>query len=115
MGIILNDTNVSLLGVEKLDNRETYLLNTNPKETGKSAAQYYTKVWVDKETWMPLKYEMYDSSGNLTAKVEIWDLKVNSGIPDSEFVFNIPDGAEIKQQVNTFTRLPQSFFILFPI
>ncbi len=64
---------------------------------------------------MPLKYEMYDSSGNLTAKVEIWDLKVNSGIPDSEFVFNIPDGAEIKQQVNTFTRLPQSFFILFPI
>lgn len=45
---------------------------------------------------MPLKYEMYDSSGNLTAKVEIWDLKVNSGIPDSEFVFNIPDGAEIK-------------------
>ena len=96
IGITLNDTNVSLLGVEKLDNRETYLLKTSPKETGKSAAQYYTKVWVDKETWMPLKYEMYDSSGNLTAKVEIWDLKVNSGIPDSEFVFNIPDGAEIK-------------------
>lgn len=96
IGITLNDTNVSLLGVEKLDNRETYLLKTSPKETGESAAQYYTKVWVDKETWMPLKYEMYDSSGNLTAKVEILDLKVNSGIPDSEFVFNIPDGAEIK-------------------
>lgn len=96
IGITLNDTNVSLLGVEKLDNRETYLLKTSPKDTGESAAQYYTKVWVDKETWMPLKYEMYDSSGNLTAKVEIWDLKVNSGIPDSEFVFNIPDGAEIK-------------------
>ncbi len=96
IGITLNDSNVSLLGVEEIDNRETYLLKASPKETVESAAQYYTKVWIDKETWMPLKYEMYDSSGNLTAKTEIYDLKVNTGIPDSEFVFNIPDGAEIK-------------------
>ncbi len=94
--ITLNDTNVSLLRVEEIDNRKTYLLKAIPKGTGETAAQYYTKVWIDKETWMPLKYEMYDSSGNLTAKTEILDLKVNSGIPDSEFVFNIPDGAEIK-------------------
>jgi outer membrane lipoprotein-sorting protein len=96
IGISLNDSNVSLLRVEEIDNRETYLLKASPKETVESAAQYYAKVWVDKETWIPLKYEMYDSSGNLTAKTEIWDLKVNSGIPDSEFVFNIPEGAEIK-------------------
>jgi outer membrane lipoprotein-sorting protein len=96
IGISLNDSNVSLLGVEEIDNRETYLLKASPKETVESAAQYYAKVWIDKETWMPLKYEMYDNSGNLTAKTEIWDLKVNSGIPDSEFVFNIPEGAEIK-------------------
>jgi len=96
IGISLNDSNVSLLGVEEIDNRETYLLKASPKETVESAAQYYAKVWVDKETWMPLKYEMYDNSGNRTAKTEIWDLKVNSGIPDSEFVFNIPEGAEIK-------------------
>lgn len=96
IGMTLNDTNVSLLGVEEIDNRETYLLNASQETGGESAAQYYTKVWIDKQTWMPLKYEMYDSSGNLTAKTEIWDLKVNSGIPDSEFVFNIPDGAEIK-------------------
>lgn len=96
MGITLNDMNVSLLEVEEIDNRETYLLKASPKETEESAAQYYMKVWIDKEIWMPLKYEMYDSNGNLTAKTEIRDLEVNSGIPDSEFVFNIPDGAEIK-------------------
>jgi hypothetical protein len=39
---------------------------------------------------------MYDGDGNLTAKIEIRDLKVNSGIPDSEFKFEIPDGAEVK-------------------
>ena len=95
-GIILNDTNVSLLGLEEIDSRETYLLKAIPKETEENAAQYGTKIWIDKETWMPLKYELYDSSGNLTVRTEIYDLKVNSGIPDSEFVFNIPDGAEIK-------------------
>lgn len=96
IGITLNETNVSLLGLEEIDSKETYLLKTIPKETEENAAQYDTKVWVDKETWMPLKYELYDSNGNLTVKTEIYDLKVNSGILDSEFVFNIPDGAEIK-------------------
>lgn len=96
IGITFNDTNVSLLGLEEIDSRETYLLKAIPKETEENAAQYDTKVWVDKETWMPLKYELYDSNGNLTVKTEIYDLKVNSGILDSEFIFNIPDGAEIK-------------------
>lgn len=96
----LNDTNVTLLGVESLDNRTTYLLETAPKITPEEPTEDYqmvgrTKIWVDKEKWMPLRYEMYNSDGNLTIKIEIRDLKINSGIPDSEFVFNIPDGAKI--------------------
>ncbi len=58
----LNDTNVTLLGVESLDNRTTYLLETAPKITPEETTEDYqmvnrTKIWVDKETWMPLRYE----------------------------------------------------------
>lgn len=93
--ITLNDTNVSLLGLEEIDSREIYLLKAVPKETEENAAQYDMKIWIDKETWMPLKYDLYDSRGNLTVRTEIYDLKVNTGIPDSEFKFKIPKGAKI--------------------
>lgn len=44
---------------------------------------------------MPLRYETYNSDGNLTMKLEIQDLKVNAGISDSEFKFEISKGAKI--------------------
>lgn len=42
-----------------------------------------------------LKYEFYDEDGNLMMVSEYKDLEVNTGIPDSEFVFNIPEGAKV--------------------
>ena len=45
---------------------------------------------------MFLGYEMYDNNGKPVSKVEIRDLKVNIGIPDSKFEFKIPEGATIK-------------------
>jgi outer membrane lipoprotein-sorting protein len=96
VGEFLNDTNVTLLGVENIDGRTTFLLETIPKETdGDYELIYKTKIWVDQETWMPLKYETYNGSGNPTMKLEIRDLKVNTGIPDSEFKFKVPSGAKI--------------------
>ncbi len=97
IGKFLNDTNVTLLGVESVDRRTTYLLETTPKETdGNYGPIYKIKIWVDKETWMPLRSELYNSDGNLTMKSEVRDMKVNSGISDSEFKFEIPKGAKIK-------------------
>lgn len=97
--IALNDTNLSMLGTEEVEGRKAYLLEATPKKTGEQVPEYSMKVWIDKETWMFLGYEMYDSSESnktLISKVEIRDLKVNTGIPDSEFEFKIPEGATIK-------------------
>jgi len=107
IGIALNDTEVSLLGTEKLEGREAYLLEATPKETGEQSPAYSMKVRVDKETWMFLGYEMYDSNETLTSKVEIRDLKVNTGIPDSEFVFKIPEGATVKTMDPVEIELPE--------
>jgi outer membrane lipoprotein-sorting protein len=96
IGITLNDTNVSLLGTEETEGREAYLLEATPKEMEEDTPAYSMKFWVDKETWMFLGYEMYDSNETLISKVEIRDLKVNTGIPDSEFEFKIPEGATVE-------------------
>jgi len=97
IGDFLNETDVSLLGVEEIDGRSAYLLETSPKEEEEENLFVEgVKIWIDKETWMPLRYEMYDSSGDMMIKIEIRDLEVNAGIPDSEFVFEIPEGANVK-------------------
>ena len=83
--------------MEEIDGRPTYLLETSPKEEGEGIQLLDgVKLWVDKETWMPLRYEMYDSDGGLMMELEIRDLEVNTGIPDSEFVFEVPEGATVK-------------------
>ncbi|KKG12863.1 hypothetical protein EO92_12400 [Methanosarcina sp. 2.H.A.1B.4] len=97
IGEFLNKTDVSLLGMEEIDGRPAYLLEANPKEEGEGLLFVDgMKLWVDKETWMPLRYEMYDSSGDLMMELEIRDLEINQRIPDSEFVFEVPEGATVK-------------------
>jgi outer membrane lipoprotein-sorting protein len=94
---LLNETEVSLLGMEEVDGRSAYMLETSPKEEGEGIQLLDgMKLWVDKETWMPLRYEMYDSGGDLMMELEIRDLEVNAGIPDSEFAFEVPEGATVK-------------------
>jgi outer membrane lipoprotein-sorting protein len=103
----LNQTEVTLLGEEAVAGRPAYLLEAVPKlgdgeatedeneDENEEISLGPTKIWIDKEMWMPLKYETYDSNGNLVQKIEILDLEINTGIPDSEFEFEIPEGTEI--------------------
>ncbi|MDD3041642.1 MAG: outer membrane lipoprotein-sorting protein [Methanosarcinaceae archaeon] len=90
----LNESEVSLPGTEEIDGRPAYLLELSPKENEQLIGK--TKVWVDKETWMPTRIELYDNRESLISEVELRDLEINTGIPESEFVFEVPEGAEIK-------------------
>jgi outer membrane lipoprotein-sorting protein len=98
IGEIMNSTNVTLLGMENIDGRTAYLLETTEKETNVSSLlPDRTKIWIDKETWIPLKIEIY-FEGKLFQRFEFRDLKINSGIPDSEFKFEIPKGAKVVEE-----------------
>jgi outer membrane lipoprotein-sorting protein len=92
----LNEFNVSLLGTEIIDGRSTYLLEAIPKETEGDDHNYSIdrmKLWVDDETWVPLQYEIY--AGTQKVEIEIQNFKVNTGVPDSEFEFDVPEGANV--------------------
>lgn len=98
IGEIMNSTNVTLLGMENIDGRTAYLLETTQKETNESSLlPDRTKIWIDKDTWILLRIEIY-LEGKLFDRFEIRDLKINSGIPDSEFKFEIPEGAKILEE-----------------
>lgn len=92
----LNGKTASLLGAEDIDKKNAYLLELTPSENNKSSLQGESKIWVDMETWMPLRWEVYNNREITYLAIEIQDMKLNSGIPDSEFEFEIPDGAQVK-------------------
>jgi outer membrane lipoprotein-sorting protein len=91
---ILDEYDVSVLGNDTIDGRTAYLLEAKPKE-GREESNLLDeiKIWVDKETWTPLKYEIY--KGTQRMEIEIQGLKFNTGISDTEFVFDVPKGAEV--------------------
>ncbi|NPE27831.1 outer membrane lipoprotein-sorting protein [Methanococcoides sp. SA1] len=93
----LNESDISFSGMKKIEGRNTFIMNLEPKEEVPSAGPFTgnIKVWVDEETWMPLKYDMYDTDGNVIVTVEVRNLKINSGISDEVFEFEVPEGAEV--------------------
>jgi outer membrane lipoprotein-sorting protein len=67
-----------------------------------SAAQSASKhdvsqltVWVDKQTFLPLRTEMRDATGALLEQSEVTELQYNVAIPDATFTYTPPAGASV--------------------
>ncbi|WP_155398510.1 LolA family protein, partial [Methanosarcina mazei] len=90
----LSEYNISVHGNDTIDGRIVYFLEAKPKEGREESILIdEINIWVDEETWIPLKYEIYQ--GKQRMEIEIQNLKINTGVQDSEFVFDIPEGAEV--------------------
>jgi outer membrane lipoprotein-sorting protein len=53
----------------------------------------YMKVWVDLDEYLMRKIEIVDVSDNINVYL-IKSIKLNTGIPDDTFKFEIPKGVE---------------------
>ena len=92
---ILDENEFTFDGMDTVAGRSSYAISIKPNDDTTSGLVVDMKTWIDKDTWMPLKFEMYDDEGNLMIVTEYRDFEVNTGIPDSEFEFEIPEGAEV--------------------
>lgn len=52
------------------------------------------KFWVDDATWMIRRVELVDANGKET-RYTVTDVRINVGLQDSRFTYQIPEGAEI--------------------
>ncbi len=96
---LMNNTNVKLLGSEKVSGRDCYVIEVIPKNKTFYVEQ---KLWIDKEYWYPLKIE--SDYGKLKLTIEYKDVKFNTGIPDSLFEFKPPKGAKVIEQKFTLPK-----------
>ncbi len=85
------DYYASLAGTEKVGSVQTRVLKLVPKDDNASIRMM--RLWVDEATWLIKKVDLTDIGGNQTTYT-VSDIKVNIGIPDSRFTYQIPDGVE---------------------
>ncbi|MEA1895710.1 MAG: outer membrane lipoprotein-sorting protein [Euryarchaeota archaeon] len=95
---LLDENDIALEGIEDVGGRSTYVIEATPKNESNRKAISKTRVWVDRENWMLLGMEMYDVDGNPMVKVEYRDIVFNTGVLDSEFIFEVPEGAEVVEE-----------------
>ena len=96
---LMDENDISYKGTENVGGRSTYVIEATPKDESKRKFISKTRVWVDRENWMLLGTEMYDKGGDPMVKVQYRDVTFNTGIPDSEFIFEVPEGAEVVEAV----------------
>jgi negative regulator of sigma E activity len=53
-------------------------------------------VWVDKESFLPLKTEQLDATGAPMYVYEVTQIEVGDDIPDSAFAFQAPPGTTVQ-------------------
>ncbi len=89
---LLNETDISYKGTESVNERSAYVLNITPRDENERVHNITnTRAWVDCENWTLLKMEIYDPDGNLAVKTEYKNITFNTGIPDSEFIFEVSE------------------------
>ena len=52
------------------------------------------KLWIDDGEWMMKKVELTDVNGKVTTYT-VTDARVNIGLPDSRFKYQIPEGTDV--------------------
>ena len=95
---LVERNDISYKGTGNIAGRSAYVIEVTPKDKVDRRFISRSHFWIDRETWMMIGMEIYDTNGNSIARVEYRDVTFNTGIPDSEFIFEVPEDAKVVEQ-----------------
>ncbi|MDR3599867.1 MAG: sigma-70 family RNA polymerase sigma factor [Desulfosporosinus sp.] len=84
------------LGTEYVSGRPALHLQFNQKVNGKG--DMVTHLWMDKDTWMPLVTELYNTDHELAQRKVVRELRLNQGLPDELFNILLPPDIEVQDK-----------------
>ena len=110
----VDDDTHSLLREETLDGFDCYVVQSVPKDLGN--AQYSKRIqWVDRQSWVPVKMELYDKDGTLEKVNRVEELKKvqDYWTPMKSIMENVQSGHATTitiQKILYNENLPQGMF-----
>ncbi|MDH3253257.1 MAG: outer membrane lipoprotein chaperone LolA [Ignavibacteria bacterium] len=82
----------TLLDPEQLGDSRTLVVKLVPRNDASLIQSL--KLWVDDKSWLIKKVELVDVNEKKTEYL-VRDIRMNSGLPDSQFTYQIPEGVEV--------------------
>ena len=92
ISLLISNHDVILEGTETVANHLTQIVKIGPLHKGNP----WRKLWIDAETFMPLKKEYYNSNGVLTTQTFYTDIHYDVPVEESDFA--VPEGWRIVQR-----------------
>lgn len=86
------DFTATLLGRENVGKIDALVLKLIPRD--EQSLVKSMKLWIDDGEWMMKKVELTDVNGKVTTYT-VTDARVNIGLPDSRFKYQIPEGTDV--------------------
>lgn len=100
---LLENYDVVYEGTETLDGRETHRVTLEPTETSEALGDYEMGMWVDSDTWFPVKQQMGGDELGVETTVRYENVTLDPGIPDEKFEFDPPaDATERETGFDTY-------------
>jgi outer membrane lipoprotein carrier protein len=87
-----SDFTSSLLGTERGKKGTLHVIKLIPKDDHSFITSL--KLWIDDSDWLTRKAEVIDANGKETLYT-VEEIRVNTGLRDSKFSFDIPAGADV--------------------
>lgn len=87
------DYTVSLLETKNEGKKRFYILDLLPKNP---KSQYSDiRLWVEEGFWLPVRIELHESAGEVVNCIELKNIRLNKGMSDKLFIFDVPKGVEV--------------------
>jgi len=90
INFMLNNSIAEYKGTELMDSRKAHKIMLVPKKQRDKFSYWF---WMDDKTGLLLKIQTYQN-GEPEMTLEHRNFKINTGIQDSEFEFEIPEGVK---------------------
>jgi outer membrane lipoprotein-sorting protein len=72
-----------------------YLLDLTPKTKVIARRAQRIKIWIDKKTYIPSKFEYVEGDGDIT-RYEFTNIRLNEQIPPGKFALNLPANVKLE-------------------
>jgi outer membrane lipoprotein-sorting protein len=85
---------ITLLDEISTEEGTLYHIELIPKETF-NAEYDKTLLWIKEGLWLPVQYQLFESDGEIINTIELRNIQINTEIPDTTFVLDIPEDVEV--------------------
>ncbi len=90
---VKKDYTITLFETMDEGKKRFYILDLLPKD--KKSQYSDIRLWVEEGFWLPVRIELYESAGEVVNRIELKNIKLNKGMSDKLFIFEVPRGVEI--------------------